>query len=118
MKKMCLMTPVVTLLTVTVAVCVMEAPSLAVAVAVYVVLALGVTVACPFFAEHGLHTDVPEASVSINAVAVPPVICHVSVELCPGAIVPGEAVTLSVKGTVTVTVCGPAVPAGPVAVSE
>jgi hypothetical protein len=67
---------------------------------------------------HGLQTDVPDESVRVNAVAVPPVISQLSVELCPGVMVPGDAVRLSVNGTVTVTVCGPAVPAGPVAVRE
>lgn len=39
-------------------------------------------------------------------------------EDCPGAIVFGLAERASVKGTVTVTVCGPTLPPGPVAVSE
>src|ERR1700751_3330025 len=114
---MCLIT-VVTVLTVTVADCVMGVPSLAVAVAVYVVVAAGVTIAVPCLGVHGLHTELPDPSVSVNAVAVPPVICHESVELCPVAMVPGEAVRLSINGTVTVTVCGPAVPSEPVAVRE
>ena len=114
---MCLITPV-TVLTVTLAVCVMGVPSLAVAVAVYVVVAVGVTVAVPCLGVHVLHTELPDASVSVNAVAVPPVICHESVELCPDVMVLGEAVRLSINGTVTVTVCGPAAPAGPVAVIE
>ena len=67
---------------------------------------------------HGLHTEFPDASVRVRAVAVPPLISQLKVELCPDVIVPGEAVRLNVKGTVTVTVCGPAVPAGPVAVIE
>jgi hypothetical protein len=77
-----------------------------------------VTVALPCCGEHGLHTELFDPSTSVNAVAVPPVICQESVELCPGAMVPGEAVRLSVNGTVTVTVCGPAVPPGPAAESE
>jgi hypothetical protein len=117
-KKMCLITPVVTVLTVTVADCVMGVPSLAVAVAVYVVVAAGVTVALPCCGEHGLHTELFDPATSVNAVAVPPVICQESVELCPAVMVPGDAVRLSVKGTVTVTFWGPALPAGPVAVSE
>lgn len=117
-KKICLITPVVTVLTVTVADCVMGVPSLAVAVAVYVVVAAGMTVALPCVGEHGLHTELLDPSTSVNAVAAPPVICQESVELCPGVMVPGDAVRLRVNGTVTVTVWGPAVPAGPVAVIE
>jgi hypothetical protein len=83
-----------------------------------VVVAAGVTVALPCFGEHGLHTELFDPSTSVNAVAVPPVICQESVELCPAVMVPGDAVRLRVNGTVTVTVCGPAVPPGPVAVSE
>jgi len=49
---------------------------------------------------------------------VPPAICHVRVTLCPDVMVVGDAVRLNVNGTVTVTVCGPAFPPGPVAVSE
>lgn len=117
-KKMCLITPAVAVLTVTVADCVMGVPSLAVAVAVYVVVAAGVTVALPCCGEHGPHTALFDPSTSVNAVAVPPVICQESVELCPDVMVPGDAVRLRVNGTVTVTVCGPAEPPGPVAVSE
>jgi hypothetical protein len=117
---MCLITPAVVVLTVTVADCVMGVPSLAVAVAVYVVVAAGFTVALPCCGEHGLHTALFDPSTSVNAVAVavPPVICQESVELCPDVMVPGDAVRLRVNGTVTVTVWGPAMPAGPVAVSE
>ena len=45
-------------------------------------------------------------------------ICQVRVADCPDVMVVGEAVRLNVNGTVTVTVCGPALPPGPVAVSE
>lgn len=54
----------------------------------------------------------------MNEVGVPPVICHVRVTDCPAVIVLGEAENDRVSGTVTVTVCGPAVPPGPVAVNE
>ena len=81
-------------------------------------VAVGVTVAVPCVDEHGLHTALPEASVIVNAVGGPPLICHVSVALCPCVIVLGEAERLSVRGTVTVRVCGPALPPGPVAVIE
>jgi hypothetical protein len=118
MKKKCLITPVDTLLTVIVADCVMGEPSLAVAVAVYVMVEPGVTIELPFAGVQGLHTTLFAASFSVNAVAAPPVISHVNMEDCPGEIVPGDAVRLRVNGTVTVTVCGPALPAGPVAVSE
>jgi hypothetical protein len=96
----------------------MGVPSLAVAVAVYVVVAAGVTVAVPWLGEHGLHTELFDPSTSVNAVAVPPVICQESVDFCPAVMVPGDAVRLSVNGTVTVTVCGPAAPPGPLAVRE
>jgi hypothetical protein len=46
------------------------------------------------------------------------VICQVSVTCCPGVIVLGDAENEMLSGTVTVTVCGPAVPPGPVAVKE
>ena len=39
-------------------------------------------------------------------------------ELCPGTIVFGLAVRANVTGTETVTVCGPVLPPGPVAVIE
>jgi len=65
-----------------------------------------------------LHAELPEPSTIENAVGVPPVICHTKVEVCPEVIVVGVAVRVSMNGTVTVTNCGPAVPAGPVAVSE
>jgi hypothetical protein len=87
-------------------------------VAVYAVVAAGVTVALPCVGEHGLHTELFDPSTRVNAVAVPPVICQESVEICPGVMVLGEAVRLRVNGTVTVTVCGPALPPGPVAVIE
>jgi hypothetical protein len=48
-----------------------------------------------------------------SAVALPPVICQLSVTVVPGAIVLGDALRLSVIGTVTVVVLGTAVPPGP-----
>lgn len=60
----------------------------------------------------------PDPSAIESEVAVPPLTCHASVTAWPDVIVLADAVRLSVKGTVTVTVCGPAVPPGPVAVSE
>ena len=79
----------------------------------------GVTVAVPFpcVSEQGLHTEFPEPS-TIDSVGVPPVTCQAKVELCPVVMAFGVAVRVSTKGTVTVTVCGLEVPAGPVAVSE
>ena len=115
---MCLMTPEVAELTVTVACCVITLPSDAVALAVYVVVAAGVTVAVPRVVEHGLQTELPDPSTSVNEVAVPPVICQLRVADCAGATVLGEAVKLKVSGTVMVTVDGPALPPGPVAVME
>ncbi len=82
------------------------------------VVFVGVTLAVPCDVEHGLHTECPEPSTIENAVGVPPVICQVRVTVCPDVMVVGDAVRLKVNGTVTVTVCGPAVPPGPVAVSE
>ena len=78
----------------------------------------GVTVAVPCAGEQGLHTEFPETSTMENAVGVPPVICHAKVELCPEVMVVGVAFRVNMNGTVTVTICGPAVPAGPVAVRE
>jgi len=85
-----------------------------------VVVTAGVTVAVPFpcVSEQGLHTELPEPSTIDSAVGVLPVICQARVELCPVVMVVGVAVRVRINGTVTVTVCGPAVPAGPVAVSE
>ncbi len=74
--------------------------------------------AVPWVVEQGLHTELPEPSTIESAVGVPPVICHAKVEVCPEVMVVGVAVRLNTKGTVTVTVCGLEVPAGPVAVSE
>src|SRR5258707_15041841 len=48
-----------------------------------------------------------------SAVAVPPVICQLSVTCVPATTVLGDAVRVRVKGTVTVVVWGPAVPPGP-----
>jgi len=67
---------------------------------------------------HGLHTGVPEPSVTSSEAAVPFVTCHDNVEDWPGAIVFGVAVNVKVNGTDTVTVCGPTLPPGPVAVIE
>src|SRR5207253_9918413 len=72
-KKTCLITPVATLLTVTVADWVMGVPSLAVAVAVWVVGAVGLTVAVRCCGAHEPHIGLPEAATSGNGVAVPPV---------------------------------------------
>lgn len=74
--------------------------------------------AVPCAGEHGLQTELPDGSVSVKAVAVPPLMSQLSEELCPDVIVPGDAVRLSVKGTVMVRVCGPMLPPGPFAVSE
>ena len=57
-------------------------------------------------------------STTVNEVGVPPVTCQAKVAFCPGLMVLGDAVRETDKGTVTVTVCGPAVPAGPVAVRD
>lgn len=72
----------------------------------------------PWGSAHGLHTVVPFASVITTEVGLPLATCHERVELCPGAIVLGLAVRAKLKGTETVTVCGPALPSGPVAVIE
>jgi hypothetical protein len=61
---------------------------------------------------------VPEPSVMLSELGDPFETCHKRVEVCPGAIVFGLAVRARVKGTVTVAVCGPTLPAGPVAVRE
>lgn len=81
-------------------------------------VAVGLTLAVPCGRAHGLHTVLPDASVIEREVAVPFETCHARVADCPAAIVFDKAVKLRVKGTVTLTVCGPAVPPGPVAVSE
>jgi hypothetical protein len=82
-----------------------------------VVVDVGFTLAEPCGSAQGpLHTEWPEASVTDIEVAVPPETCHARVAIPPGVIVLGEAVRLSVKGTVTVTVAGAEVPPGPVAV--
>jgi hypothetical protein len=65
-----------------------------------------------------LHTALPEPSTIDSAVGVPPVTCHAKVELSPEVMVVGVALKVSMNGTVTVTVCGLEVPAGPVAVRE
>lgn len=65
-----------------------------------------------------MHTEFPELSVTVSEAAVPLVTCHDSVEDCPGAIVFGLAVKVNVNGTETVTLCGPTLPPGPVAVIE
>lgn len=81
-------------------------------------VAVGVTVALPCGSVHGLQTLLPLASVMVSELAVPPLTCHDSVDELPEVIVVGEALKVNVIGTVTVTVCGPAVPPGPVAVRE
>jgi hypothetical protein len=116
MKKMCLITPAVALLTVTVDDWVTELLASTAAVAVYVVVADGFTVAVPVGSVHGLQTAVPLASVTEIEVAVPFLTSQLKVEDCPGAIVLGEAIRVSVNGTVIVTDCGAEVPPGPVAV--
>jgi hypothetical protein len=83
-----------------------------------VVVAEGVTVAVPCGNAHGLHTALPEASITVIEFAVPLDTCHAKVDDRPGAIVLGLAVRVKVKGTQTVTGCGPALPPGPIAVSE
>jgi hypothetical protein len=88
------------------------------ALAVYVVVDPGVTVVDPCGNAHGLHTAFPEASVTVKEVAVPFATCHDKVEDCPGVIVLGLAFNVRVNGTDTVTVCGPTLPPGPVAVIE
>jgi len=81
-------------------------------------VAVGFTLTVPCGSGQGpLHTELPEASVTVIEVAVPtPETCHVRVDIPPGVIVLGEAVRLSVNGTVTVTVAGADVPPGPDAV--
>jgi hypothetical protein len=83
-----------------------------------VVLEDGVTPAVPWVSAQGLQTELPEPSAMESEVAVPPVICHDSVDDSPEVIVLGDAVKLNVNGTVTVRVCGAVVPPGPVAVME
>ena len=80
-------------------------------------MTVGVTLAVPGVTQ-GLQTLFPAPSVTVKAVGVPPVTCQVSVAVCPDVMVLGEAVKLTESGTLTVTVCGPAVPLGPVAVME
>jgi len=79
---------------------------------------VGLTFADPCGVVQGLHTAWFDPSTTVNVVGVPPVICQVSVTCCPGVIVLGDAENEMLSGTVTVTVCGPAVPPGPVAVKE
>jgi hypothetical protein len=83
-----------------------------------VVLADGETLAVPWGSAHALQTELPELSAMESEVAVPPVICHDSVDGCPEVTVLGDALKLNVKGTVMVRVCGAVVPPGPVAVME
>ena len=78
----------------------------------------GVTLAVPCGNAHGLHTEVPEPSVTSNEAAVPFVTCQDKVDDCPGAIVFGLAVKVKINGTETVTFCKPTLPPGPVAVIE
>src|SRR5215469_6230449 len=77
-----------------------------------------ITPAVPCGSVHGLHTLLPNPSISVSEVAVPPETCQRRLTDCPELIVLADAVRLSVNGTAMVTVCGPAVPPGPVAVSE
>ena len=118
MKKMCLTTPALAALTVTVVDCVMESLVDTTAVAVYVLVEAGVTGAVPSGSAQGLHTAVPDPSVIIRELGLPFVTRQESVEVCPGAIVFGLAVNAKIMGTNTVTVWGPALPPGPIAVIE
>jgi hypothetical protein len=116
MKKMCLITPALTALTVTVVDCVMESLVDTTAVAVYVLVEAGVTVAVPSGRAQGLHTVAPDPSVMLIEPGLPFVTRQERVEVCPGAIVFGLAVNAKTMGTNTVTDWGPALPPGPVAV--
>ena len=73
----------------------------------------GLTFALPFGSAQELQTALSIES----AVGVPPVICQlrVTVVVVPEVIVVGDALRVSVKGTVTVVVWGTALPPGPVA---
>lgn len=83
------------------------------------VVAVGLTFAVPWGSAHGLHTVPPDPSVTESDVGVPaPETCQLKVTDAPDVMVLADAVRVKVNGTVTVTVCGPAVPPGPVAVSE
>lgn len=68
--------------------------------------------------EQGLQTAAPELSLMVSDEAVPFVTCHDRVAACPGGIVLGLAVNVKTIGTVTVAVCGPTLPPGPLAVIE
>jgi hypothetical protein len=81
-------------------------------------VAAGVTEAVPCGRGHGLHIVAPEPSVILSEVGLPCVTCQERVELCPGTMVFGLAFNAKVAGTETVTVCGPVLPPGPVAVIE
>lgn len=118
MKKMCLMTPAFAALTVTVVDWVIELLVDATAVAVYVLVAAGVTVAVPSGRAQGLHTAAPDPSVIMRELGVPLATRQERVEVCPGRIVFGLAFKAKIRGTDTVTDCGPALPPGPVAVME
>jgi hypothetical protein len=62
-----------------------------------------------------LHTVIPDPSVREREVGVP-LMSQDNVADVPAAMVAGDAVRLNVNGTVTATVMGADVPAGPVAV--
>jgi hypothetical protein len=110
------MTPALAALTVTVVDCVMESLVDTTAVAVYVLVEAGVTGAVPCGRVQGLHTVAPDPSVMLRELGLPFATRQESVEVCPGAIVFGLAVSARTIGTNTVTDCGPALPPGPVAV--
>ena len=79
-------TPLTLPVTVTTADCSVRLPSAAVAE--------------PCGNAHGPHTPGPTES----ELAVPPFTCQVNVTCCPGAIVSGEALKLSVNGACTCTI--------------
>lgn len=81
-------------------------------------MAEGVTVADPCGVAQGLQTAWPEPSTTVNEAGGPAAICQLSVAFWPGVMLLGDALKLSVTGTVTVTVAGPEAPPDPVAVRE
>ena len=115
---MCLITPALAALTVTVVDCVMELFVDITAVAVYVLVEEGVTMVVPSGSAQGLHTTAPAPSVILRELGLPFATRHASVDVCPGAIVFGLAVKAKTTGTNTVTDWGPTLPPGPVAVIE
>lgn len=82
------------------------------------VVAVGLTLAVPCGSVQGLQTVFPDPSVTASDAGVPPVTCQASVSDCPDVIVLADDVRLKLNGTMIVIICGPAVPPGPVAVSE